>query len=414
MTMMFNTLIDDFDGFLLELFQTNVGLNPLPSWDLVETQTLNNGAASFDRDIHTMETFAVRVLDKARSPYLRSGNRDQSSGIIDAESGDFGALLSVHRGALIAITPDEVKEMISRPPILVRNPSDGSLRMLITSLELAIKDDLLLLDGTGVVFELPIGGAIHFVHEFRLKPETSPVNTDRILRTETVSTIVRSASGGILGFLTNFITQIIINNVLSDFVAAFERAIQTVMDVAASDQAAAQDIPQGMTISAHSITIAEGEGIRIWPLGLVMTGDICASSLTSGSVKSRPAQQVDQLRALRDKALRGTIQGEAYIEAFYANNPELVTILLKHPDILKQVDRVLSHWLKGFNSKAPGKMRMSPEVAKHWVTLLKMVENAASPKLATVVHNVIAEVETFIGRPISEVLAESEKLRRSS
>lgn len=416
MAMVFNALLNEFDGFALELFQTGIGLST-PTWNLLETQVFANRLVSFDRDIQMVETFAVRLQDNSGNLILRSGRRDQSSGLLDASSNNFSVLLYVERGDTITITPDQVKGMVERPPILVteEDDEDDVAKMLITSLGLAIKGDHLILYGDGVVFELPVGGPIRFEHEFYLKPETDPVDTDRILVAETISTIVRSSSGGILGFLTNLVNQVIINSVLDDFVAAFEKEIQNAMDSSLSDQTAAQNAPEGTIISIHSVTIDGGNGIIVRPFGLVMNdgGDICASSLTAGSVRRRPARQVDQLRTVRDKALKDTLQGEAYIQAFYDNNPELVSILLTQPEILKQVDRVLNDWLGEIDSQAPGQSMMSPEVAKQWITLLEMVEKTASPNLATIVNNVVPEVETFVGRPMSEVLAESEKLRRS-
>jgi hypothetical protein len=176
---------------------------------------------------------------------------------------------------------------------------------------------------------------------------------------------------------------------------------------------AAQGVTDDVTITVRDVTINPATGVTIDAFALLVTDNLCPATLTSGSLRRRPRKQVRKMRLMRDNVLQKHLQGRAYVGAFESHKRELLQILVQNPRLLKQLDEVVELGLKDFREKSPNKGVLSQKTAARMVRLMQETSETASPELRVVLNSLAPEVKTFTGRPVVEVLDETEaKLKR--
>ena len=100
------------------------------------------------------------------------------------------------------------------------------------------------------------------------------------------------------------------------------------------------------------------------------------------------------LRNLRDKRMALNTQGKRYIDLYYRHALEVNILLIKTSDLMQQARSLLGQLLPLIYSTLQGK---SPQVSKKMIgkieTLLKKIENQASPGLRSSLHELRNEIK---------------------
>ena len=346
--------------------------------------------------------FALGVRD-GETLLLRTGVVDFSSGSFEEDTGDFVSSYFLIRPDTTVITPAALGTLVPALPIVSRDAS-GTAVFRLTALTLTISGDLINATGAGTYLPTPIGGAVTFTYLFRLKPNPSIFNAARILEVETASATVKSADGSLLGFLINLVGDFLLWVMHEDVVSQIERAVQAAIDTSIQASLANAGAGAGVTGTAFSVTIDATAGISVDVFAAVNSLSVCPSGVTSGSIRLRPVAQIRALAAMRDRALRGTLRGDLYLEMFRKHRAELLHLALTHPELLKQADRAVEVGLRDFRPEAPAEGAMSEATAQEATRLLEMVAKVASPELAALARGLIPEVRAFVGQRVGDVL----------
>lgn len=406
MTMTFHLLSTDFDGLTLELWHDPPSVPNLP-FGINVFQIGSAPIVSGDADVNVtpVNDFAVRVRDTNGTTLLRSGLRDLSVGTIDS-NGDFSTI-ALPIATTQVLTPAEVAAIAPATPLTEDD-------LTVTAISLGIVGDLLRAAGSANYDTNSFLGSVPvtFTYDFRLRPFTSLTNTDRLLDVETVSTVVRGAQGGLFGWLVNIIVLVVQAIMKDTIVAQIESTVQQQLDDSIADQLASQGVTDDVTVTVRSVGINGTTGITIEAFALVMTNNLCPGTISSGSVRRRSADQVRRMRLMRDRTLQKHVQGRAYVHAFETHQRELLQILLKHRDILRDVDALVARGMQEINGRTPGKSVLSAETAEQATALLQKVAKVASPELRVVINGVLPDVKSFTGRSVDEVFADTDKRLR--
>jgi hypothetical protein len=309
----------------------------------------------------------------------------------------------------ISFTPAQLSGMLPTPPLTAD-------KAIITSIVLTLGTGTITATGAGLTVITGFGVIpFTYTYVFTLDADDDPANyqwpngVPPAITVRTISLVVVGATGGVLGFLVNSLVGVLFNLIASTIQQSIERVVQTSIDTAVADALAAQKAPAGTIATAESVTIlADGISIRVFA-GIDLT-KACASTPSGGSVKVRSPEQLHHLRTIRDRVLRHSPQGLAYIDLFEKFSPELVRILLSDEDLLKRVDDLVSRLLVSFPLDNPEAGRLPQELANTLVDIMDVVAASVSPELAMTIKALRDEVFTFVDRPAEEVLAESLKL----
>lgn len=399
---------DLLDGATAQLWTTQSSLGggfPIGSIGgipmVADSDTVTGGLATFAPP--PVSPFAFRVVD-GDTLLMRSGPLDLTAGTVDEETGDFSiAYFIIQPTQPTVIAPTALAGLLPAVP-MTTNDDNGDPEFTMNSIGLSITGNTLTATGTGVYLQTAIGGPVAFTYEFRLKPVRSPFGTDRLLKVETVRSTVVSTSGGWLGFLVDTITNIVLWIMEEDIARRIEKTVQTAIDAAIADSLASAGAGEGVTVSVMSVAMDSVTGITIDALAALNTQGLCPTEVSAGSVRLRPAAQVRALAAMRDRVLRGTPQGEGYLALFRKYRKELLWLLLRNPELLKQADAVVATGLKDFAADDPGNGVMSKATADAAARLLEMVGKLGSPELAALSRGLVADVRRFVGRPVAQVL----------
>jgi len=400
MAMQFRFLTDQLDGTAAELFlmQPMIAGSLMPV--LSSVVTVNGGVATFPTA--PQAPFAVRVRDGSTT-FVSTGVIDLSSGILDEDTGDYSAAYLVVQPDATTFTPDALAGLV--PPLpRVSDDEDGNPQFSLTTLTLTITGGLINATGTGVYLQTPVGGSVSFNYLFRLVPNTSALNAGRILKVVTESASVTSTDGSIFGFMVNLVGNFLLWIMQEDVVSQIEDTLQAEIDLAVRDALADAGAGAGITVTATSVTTDTAAGITVSALAAINAQSVCPTGLTFGSIRMRPVAQIRALAAMRNLALRGSPRGDLYLQMFRRHKAELLRLLIRHPELLKQADATVAAGLKDYSPKEPARGVMSRGTAKHAARLLEMVGKLGSPELAALARALTKEVPAFVGRPAGEVL----------
>ena len=393
----------DFDGLTAEIYDAS--FSPFMMGPDATT-TINNGRASFN--INPPNPFAVRVTDGRA--FLRTGFLTQAVGDVDA-NGDFGAsflVMHLTDPADTTITLATLAAGISVPI------TEGALTVTSLALATAVSGGVRNLRATGAgtyaagfLGNIPVA----YTYNFRLSPIGSALSS-RVIDVDTVSTTVTGASGGLLGWIVNAIVSLIgilFNGTISDQI---EASVQAQVNTAVDNAFASAGAPSEAFATVRTVTVNPANVVIDPWVSIPLSALDCASLISSGSVKVRDPKQVRKLRAMRDKALRGTPQGEVYVDLLRQHSPELLRILAANPRLLKGVDEVVKRGLAEYDEEAPGKGQLTGETAKMGLALMGDVAELSSPELRQTLEMAMKDVDQFVKQPVSKVLDDNTEAAR--
>ena len=402
MAMEFVFSSSDYDGMTAELYNATVVFPfPIP----VAFATVSNGRVSFA--VSAFNDFALRVQDG--TTFLRSGVQELSLGEVDS-NGDFSITYLVMRltdPADTVISTATLAGGISLPI-----SQDG---LTVSTMTLSTVGGNMRATGSasysaGILGTIPV----NYTYDFSLEPVTSALSS-RLINVETVNTSVTGAVGGLLGWIVNIIVSIIALIFKGRIADSSEDEVQNQVDEAVENQFASSGAPDGTMATLRSVSVSGGN-ITIEPFVLVPLAALgCPFMISSGSIKVRDRRQLRKLRAMRDRALSRSPQGEAYIALLRQHAPELVRLLAANPRLLKQADALIRRGLEEFDEEAPEKGVLSKESATAAKELMKALasDKNASRDLRQTIERTLPDVDEFTGRPVREVLESSnEKLRK--
>ncbi|MFZ0932939.1 MAG: hypothetical protein WB579_21820 [Bryobacteraceae bacterium] len=261
------------------------------------------------------------------------------------------------------------------------------------------------LAGTATVNGIPV----KFTYVFSLSPaqcgdlaisSASSPNLWVPVIVNTISTSIEGDNDTWFAFL--------INPFIDLFLPLFEPNVQNLVQSEVNENVQNQlgSVPTGTTATITNITITSaGIALQGW-LSIPMASN-CSGTISDGSVKFRSADQVSHLRKIRDGLLRRSPEGAGYISMLKQNNTAIMTVLMKHPDLLKHADAFVEKVLKDFPQDAPENGRLSASAADSLVNLMDRFVAVAPKDLALVVQAVKTQVKKFVGQSAAEVLDRS-------
>ncbi len=286
----------------------------------------------------------------------------------------------------------------------------------ITSLTLSIGNGSIIATGSGT-YGTPFGPIpIAFTYVFTLEPVIDPADYRFVggvppaVDVRTISLAVTGTAGGPLGFLVNFFAGVLFSLVAGTVRSSIEATVQASVDRAVASALSSAGGPAGTIPTVETITIATETGVSLKAWGGFSLERGCASNPSGGSVRVRPAEDLQRLRTIRDRLLRLSPRGVAYIETFEQFNGELLKLFLEHEDVLRLADAVVAGALGDLPRDDPGSGRLSQATAESVVSFLDALAERGSAELKLTVTAVREEVGDFTRRPVGQVLAESLKL----
>lgn len=393
----------DFDGLTAELYDTS--FSPF-LFAPDATDTISNGRATFN--ISPPNPFAVRVANGGA--FLRTGFLPLDVGEVDS-NGDFSASFLVMR---ITDPADTTLTLATLGAGISLPISEGAMTVTSLALATAVTNGTRHLRATGAgTYAAGFLGNIPFTYtyDFSLSPVSNALSS-RVIDVDTVATTVTGSSGGLLGWLVNAIVNLIgvlFNGKISDQI---EESVQEQVNTAVDNAFASAGAPDEAFATVRSVTVNPANVVIDPWVSIPMSALDCASLISSGSVKVRDAAELRKLRLMRDKALRGTPQGEAYIALLQQHSAELLRLLAARPRLLKEVDALVKEGLADFDDEAPGKGRMSKGTAKRATAVLQVIAESGSPALRRTAELALQDMEQFVGRPVGEVLEENTAMAR--
>jgi hypothetical protein len=400
MTMEFILTSSAYDGMIVELHDALFPF-PIP----MGIGVISNGSITFN--VNPFISFALRIQDG--TTVLRSGVQPLTIGEVDA-SGDFSVTYLVMH--------------ITDPNDTVFSTGDLAAGMslpivesglTVSTLNLATSGGNLVASGTGSYDAGILGNIpINYTYTFTMEPNITATSS-RLLNVVTVSSSVTGAAGGLFGWLVNAIVgflTIMFHGTIADRI---ESTVQAQVDDEIEAQMSASGAPSEAQATLQSVTISSGD-VTVDPLVMIPLSAIsCPFFLTSGSIRMRDRGQLRKLRAMRDNALKGMPQGDAYIAILQRHGPELVRLFSKNPELLKMADALIKRGLEDFQEDAPEKGVLSKESARAAQELFRTLakQEGCSRELRATIERSLPEIEDFIDKPVSRVLKESsEGLRK--
>lgn len=394
MTMEFVLSSSDYNGMSAALYNA---ANPfgIP----VAAGSINNQRVTFN--VPAFNNFALRVADS--NTVLRSGIQQLSIGSVDA-SGDFSVtylVLRITDPADTVIPTGSLAASMSLPIV------EGDLT--ISTMTLTTVGGNLRASGAatyraGILGNIPV----NYTYDFSLAPVTAPLSS-RLLNVVTVSSTVTGAAAGLFGWLVNAIVNLLTFIFQGTIADRIESTVQARVDAQIAAQMSTSGAPATAQATLRSVTMSGGN-VTIEPFVMLPLSAIsCPAQLSRGSIALRDRGQVRKMHAMRERALKGTPQGEAYSMLLRQHAPELVQLLAADAKLLRQVDALIKRGLEDFDESAPEKGALSKESARAATELLRALaaQEHCSPALRAVIERTLPEVEQFVGRPVRAVLDEN-------
>lgn len=394
MTMEFVLSSSDYDGMSAALYNAAT-----PFGIPVAAGSINNQRVTFN--VPAFNNFALRVADS--NTVLRSGIQQLSIGSVDA-SGDFSVtylVLRITDPADTVIPTGSLAASMSLPIV------EGDLT--ITTMTLTTVGGNLRASGAatyraGILGNIPV----NYTYDFSLAPVTAPLSS-RLLNVVTVSSTVTGAATGLFGWLVNAIVNLLTFIFQGTIADRIESTVQARVDAQIAAQMSTSGAPATAQATLRSVSMSGGN-VTIEPFVMLPLSAIgCPAQLSSGSIALRDRGQVRKMHAMRERVLKGTPQGEAYIMLLRQHAPELVQLLAADAKLLRQVDALVKRGLEDFDESAPERGVLSKESARAAMELLRALaaQERCSPALRATVERTLPEIEQFVGRPVRTVLDEN-------
>jgi len=249
---------------------------------------------------------------------------------------------------------------------------------------------------------------VTYEYQFTLRPATDPIALTPVVTVETIHATVRSAAGGLLGFLVDiFVNEFVaLLRAEGSFSSTVQALIQETIDVQFAGAISAQPV-RPTSVTVETLTIDAGVGVSVNAWGAVSTRRMCAASASGGSVRLRGRDQLSLMRRLRDELLSGSPRGRAYIATYERHNRELARLLVRNSKLLKLADRVVVGVMTDFGDKPLRAGRLSQSTADVLIEAMAAVEKDASPELALAIRSLRPEVSDFVRHRASTVLGAS-------
>jgi hypothetical protein len=304
------------------------------------------------------------------------------------------------------VTPAQLASMLPPLPKTVQG-------ITIATLSLVVGAGIVTASGTGSQSTAFGPVPISFTYVFTLDPSVVPADmgypntVPPAIDVRTISLTVVPMQGGFGGFIVNGLLGALYSILLGSLIAAIENLVQSLIDGTVATKLGNAGAPLGTIATVESLSIAPVAGLTFTAFGGLSMEKLCPVSASGGSVKVRALDQLTHLRAIRDGLLARSPQGQGYIALYETFGPELSRIVIDDPELLGLIDRVVSRIVEGFPIEDPGRGVLSEELAKDVDDVAERIRLAASPKLATTVAALRAELRAFVGRPAGDVLQES-------
>ncbi len=391
MTMEFVLSNSDYNGMSAALYNATT-----PFAIPVAVGSVNNQRVTFS--VPAFNNFALRLADS--NTVLRSGVQQLSIGSVDA-SGDFSVTYLVLRPASPVISAASLAASMALPIV------DGDLTL--NTMALATVGGNLRASGTatyraGLLGNIPF----NFTYDFSLAPVTA-VLSSRLLNVVTINVSITLAVGGLFGWLINAIISLLTAMFQGRIADRIEGTVQARVDAEINSQMSSSGVPATAQATLRSVTMSGGN-VTVEPFVMLPLSAIgCPAQLSSGSIALRDRGQVRKMHAMRERALKGAPQGEAYIMLLRQHAPELVQLLAADPKLLSQVDALVKRGLEDFDESAPERGVLSKESARAATELLRslMAQERCSPALRATIERTLPEIEQFVDRPVRVVLDEN-------
>ena len=250
------------------------------------------------------------------------------------------------------------------------------------------------------------GVAVKFTYTFSLQPASQHPDATHVVDVETQSMDVQADNGTWFGWLINFFVGAFLD-LFPPSAGPVQSAIQNLINNAVQNAVSAKGPVPGTTAAVQQLSVDPTNGILLQAFAGVPAGSLCSGTASSGSVKIRPAAEIDHLRAIRDKMLIRSPEGSAYAAFLRDNNRDLMRLLVAHPDLLKAADAVVASVLAEFGADAPEQGVLSAATAAMVSDLFARFAAVAPRPLAVAIAGLRGEVAKFVGKAAGPVLQAS-------
>lgn len=402
----------NLNGTTAELFRVEPDSNGDLAAQLLERAPVTEGAVAFTPTAPP-PSFAIRIGDPTVT-FARTGGRGPESGFIEAGTGEWrSAYWAVEADPSPVVTQDYINSHPPEFPQTFPLPENrGSVR--IENMLVGVEDIRIVATGDANYLG-PLRRAVplpfRYRYEFRLAPNNDPLHVEWLLNVETIHVELQGPNVPVLHEVVSFILGIIVAFFRDEITSGIQNQVEGEVREMVAAQLSADSNLQDVIVTIEGITLSAAEGIVLRAAGTLNANKTCASVPTSGAARPlpipprpRPRAQMNKLRLMRDAVLKGTPRGDGYLRLLKKHNAELVQLLLMHPDLLRQADKVIRLGLKDYDLNAPERGVLSPATAQEGVALLEMVQKAGSKKLAAAIRPLIPEVRDYVGRPVGKAL----------
>ncbi len=381
-----------FEGLAAELYDTSSSPPFLPP-PLIAAGKLSGGLTTFTPG--PPATFAIRLRDDSRT-FLRTGVVDAGVGTFD-ENGNFTTGYLVERLAPVTFDSGELNDMLPDTPFTEDE-------LTVNAIGLQVVGTYLRASGIGV-YDAGFWGRhdVTFEYDFDLVPVRTAHDAERLVNVETREVTVVGANPGFFGWIQNLVVMIVAAFNTGTIGRSVENTIQARIDQTVEDTFAEHDA-EAATGAVQSVTIGV-DGIEVEAWGALPSTEIsCPASLTAGSVRRRPESQLGRLRIIRSRILSGTPRGDAWVQLFEANSPELVMLLVRRPSLLKRADAVVTQVLDDLDEKSPEASVMSKRTVRLLDEALEALMEIGSVRLRVLARQTRPEIAAMAGKPVRATL----------
>lgn len=248
--------------------------------------------------------------------------------------------------------------------------------------------------------------SVGYNYTFSLTGTAHPLDPDQILGVKSLGLDFYDVAGN---WWLNLLLDILQGILEREISRSMETTIKNILHEEISTQLAQENVPEETVITVEKIEITP-TGVIFYATGTVNLQYICPSSVNtqtvSGRAAFRDANQIQQMHHIRDRLLKGTPRGEAYMTTFKRHSPELVRILIKHPKLMKDVDKMVEAILRDFGGDVE-QGQLSEETAKRVIDLGNRVKENASLRLRAAIEVLTPEVYEYTQRVPRNVLQDT-------
>ena len=383
------------DGFTLNgmtatlsTFNFNSTLHPIPQDKLIE-----NNQCSFNAQL--LDVIRLSVMSGNGMVFRSSNIRN----IIDPNA-DNGFV--IFRANPVVFTAAQLAASLPVLPIVKGD-------ITISTIGLALRRGFIRATGTGSQAALfgPINFA--FTYDFNLIPVTNVARLDLLVDVKSVAVNITGTNRGLLGAIANLLVSAVTAIFNGTVANMFRTTVQSAVDAAVNAQINPESEHDGTTVTVETVSITSA-AMTIQAYGGISLNELCATNITSGSIKLRPLEQVQHLRKIRNELLNKNAYGKIYTDLFYKHNRELMRLLINSPALLKQADKAVAGALKDFGEKSINQGVLSKSTADAVLKAFKLIDSMkASVELKNTLVALEQDVKTLINVKAGDLLKKAGK-----